>query len=176
MNRFSVNPIFVWMLGISFTLMVGWIFFMKAEIAPLTSDDIVRFEFAGTKENAERILKEWTDQNLMLPATHSLYLDFIFIFLYGATLALSCLTFPSLTGKPNLLHWGMKLYRFSLYAGLADFLENLCLFEVIYGTEHSFFPAAAWVLAFIKFSIIVIVLLFLLRCLVHGLVNLISRL
>ena len=171
MNRFSVNPRFVWMLIASFSLMVGWIVFMKAEVAPLTSDDIVRFEFAGTKDKAEKILNEWVAKDWLPLATHSLYLDFIFIFLYGATLALSCLTFPSLTGKPNLLNWGMKLYRFSLYAGLADFLENLCLFEVIYGTEHSFFPAAAWGFAFIKFSIIIIVLLFLLRCLVHALVN-----
>jgi hypothetical protein len=150
--------------------MVGWIIFMKMEVAPLTSDDIVRFEFAGTKVRAEKILSEWSSKDWLPLATHSLYLDFIFIFLYAATLALSCLTFPSLTGKPNLLNWGMRLYRFSLYAGLADFLENLCLFEVIYGTEHSFFPAAAWAFALIKFSIIIIVLLFLVRCLIHALV------
>lgn len=140
---------------------------MRSEIKPLTTEDIVRFEFAGTPDKVNLIFKEWEGTELFNLAIHGIYLDFVFIFLYTAAMALACLTFPSLTGKINLMNWGMRFYRFSLYAGLADFLENLCLMEILYGDTHTFYPAAAWGLAFIKFSIIVAVLLFLFRCIIQ---------
>jgi hypothetical protein len=171
MNRFSLNPLFSKFLIASVILTAGWIAFMRYETKPFTSEEIVRFEFAGTPEHASEIIKDWNEREWVPLAIHSLYLDFIFIFLYTATLALGCLTFPSLTGKINLINWGMKLYRFSLYAGLADFFENLCLLEVLYDDHRAFFPAAAWALAFIKFTIVVAVLLFLLRCIIHWVVN-----
>jgi len=139
---------------------------MRYEIYPLTTDEVVRFEFAGTPEKAKLILAEWKKNDLIDLGKHSLYLDFIFIFLYAATLALSCLTFPSFTGKISLMTWGMRLYRFSLYAGLADFFENLCLLEILYGSQSPFFSGAAWAFAFFKFSVVVIVLLFLMRCII----------
>jgi hypothetical protein len=140
---------------------------MRHEIKPLTTDEIVRFEFAGTLDNVTRLLSEWEAKQWTTAAIHSVYLDFVFIFLYASSLALGCLTFPSLTGKINLMNWGLKLYRFSLYAGLADFLENLCLIELLYGERNSFYPMAAWALAFFKFSVVVIILLFLFRCIIQ---------
>lgn len=148
--------------------MIAWVAFMRYELNPFTSAEIVRFEFAGTKQNVEAILAHWQQMNWVELAKHSVYLDFIFLFLYGATLALGCLTFPAFSNKPGLMVWGMRFYRYSLYAALSDFLENLCLLEVIYGSEHSFFPAAAWLFALIKFLIIVVVLLFLILCLVQS--------
>lgn len=167
MNRFSLNPLFSKFLIASIVLTIGWIIFMRYETQPFTSEEIVKFEFAGTPERATAILNEWNNQQWLPLAKHSIYLDFIFIFLYTSSLALGCLTFPSLTGKINLMNWGMRLYRYSLYAGLADFLENLCLLKILYGAPEKFFPAAAWGFAFVKFSIIVLVLLFLFRCIIH---------
>ena len=171
MNRFSLNPFFTRLLIISLVLTVSWAIFMKSEIQPLTTDDIVEFEFAGTKANATLLLDDWMEKDLIDLAIHGIYLDFVFIFLYTAALALGCLTFPSLTGKINLMNWGIRLYRFSLYAGLSDFLENFCLMELLYGERNSFFPAAAFGLAFIKFSIIVGVLIFLSRCIIQWAVS-----
>lgn len=164
MNRFSLNPLFSKLLIVSLVLTVGWGIFMREEIKPITTDDIVRFEFAGTQEKVSQILTVWENSDLLNLAIHGIYLDFVFIFFYTASLALSCLTFPSLTGKISLMTWGMKLYRFSLYAGLADFFENLCLMQLLNGERNFFYPAAAWGLAFIKFTIIVAVLVFLFRC------------
>lgn len=171
MNRFSLNPLFSKLLLASVILTLGWIIFMRYEISPLTTDDIVRFEFAGTLDNVRRLLTDWNSKQWIPIAVHSIYLDFIFIFLYTSTLALGCLTFPSLTGKINLMNWGIKLYRFCLYAGFADFSENLCLIELLYGERNSFLPIVAWGLAFIKFSIVVVVLLFLFRCLIQWVVT-----
>ena len=164
MNRFSLNPLFSRLLIASIILTIGWGIFMRDEIKPVTTDDIVRFEFAGTKERVAALLNTWEKADLLDMAIHAVYLDFVFIFFYTTALALSCLTFPSLTGKISLMNWGLKLYRFSLYAGLADFLENLCLMELLHGERNAFYPAVAWGLAFIKFSIIVAVLVFLFRC------------
>jgi hypothetical protein len=148
---------------------------MREEIKPITTDDMVRLEFAGTKERVVEILDAWAAADLLNLAIHSIYLDFVFIFLYTAALALSCLTFPSLTGKISLMNWGLKLYRFSLYAGLADFLENLCLMQLLNGERNLFYPAAAWGLAFIKFSIIIAVLVFIFRCIFQWIIILIRR-
>ena len=169
MSLYSVNPKFIRLFVASIVLMACWIAFMRYELDPFTSTEIVRFEFSGTKQNVEAILSHWQEMNWIELAKHSVYLDFIFLFLYGSTLALACLTFPAFSNKPDLMVWGMRFYRFSLYAALSDFFENLCLLEIIYGSEHSFFPAAAWLFAFIKFSIIVAVLVFLLLCLIQGL-------
>jgi hypothetical protein len=167
MNRFSLNPLFSKFLVASVLLTIAWVWFMRYEVKPFSSEEIVRFEFAGTPENVSNILNEWSQKDWIPLAKHSIYLDFIFIFLYTASLALGCLTIPALTGKINLMNWGMRLYRFSLYAGLADFLENLCLLEILYGEERTFFSGAAWLLALIKFVIIGFVLLFLFRCILY---------
>lgn len=166
MNRFAINPLFSKLLFASLMLMVGWMIFMRYETRPFSSDEIMKFEFAGTQQSVTAILDEWEMKQWIPIAKHFIYLDFIFIFLYSASLALSCLTVPALTGKFKLINWGMKLYRFGFYAGLADFLENICLLEILYGDERNFFPAAAWGLALIKFIIIGGVLLFLFRCII----------
>ena len=171
MNRFSVNPWFLKFFALSFIVMAAWIVFMRSELKPFNSAEIVRFEFAGTQTAVEVIIEEWEQKGWIGLAKHSVYLDFIFLFLYGATLALGSLTFPSFTNKPGLLVWGMRFYRFSLYASLCDFLENLCLLEVLYGSEHVFFPAAAWLFAAVKFTLIVGVLLFLVLCLVQAVIG-----
>ena len=171
MNRFSLNPLFSKFLIVIFILTICWMVFMRYETMPLTSEEIVRFEFAGNPENVKAILGEWDNKEWIPLAKHSIYLDFIFIFLYTSTLALGCLTFPSLTERLHLMTWGLKLYRFSLYAGLADFLENSCLLEILYGSQWAFFSGAAWAFAFVKFSIIVVVLLFLIRCIIQWVVS-----
>ena len=171
MNRFSLNPLFKRFLIASLILTAAWIAFMRYETRPFTSEEIVRFEFAGSQDSVTKIMAEWDAKDWITLAKHSIYLDFIFIFLYTSSLALGCLTLPALTGQINLMNWGLRLYRFSLYAGLADFFENLCLLKLLYGSESSFFPAAAWGLALIKFCIILIVLLFLFRCLIYWAVS-----
>ena len=59
MNRFSLNPLFIRLLIVSVVLTVSWAIFMRFEIKPLTTDDIVRFEFAGTTDKLDLILSEW---------------------------------------------------------------------------------------------------------------------
>jgi hypothetical protein len=171
MSRFSVNPKFIRAFIASFVAMVAWAVFMGSQVKPLTSSEIVRFEFAGTQKTVEIILTEWQTKDWIGLGKHSVYLDFIFLFLYGATLALGSLTFPSFTNKPALMVWGFRFYRFSLYAALSDFLENLCLLEILYGSEHTFFPAAAWVFAFVKFVLVLVVFTFLILCLAQAVIG-----
>jgi hypothetical protein len=175
MNRFAINPLFSKLLIASLVLMVSWILFMRFETRPFSSDEIMKFEFAGTQEKVSAILDVWEMKQWIPLAKHFIYLDFIFIFLYSASLALGCLTIPALTGKFKLINWGMKLYRFGFYAGLADFLENICLLEILYGEGRAFFPSIAWVLALVKFIIIGGVLLFLFRCIIFFVVSLFHK-
>lgn len=171
MSRFSVNPKFIKLFLASFVIMAAWVVFMGSQIKPLNSAEIIRFEFAGSQQAVDSLLQEWQQKDWIPLAKHSVYLDFVFLFLYGATLALGCLTFPSFTNKPGLMVWGMRCYRLSLYAAFSDFLENLCLMEILYGSEHTFFPAAAWFFAFIKFALVLIVLVFLILCLAHAVLS-----
>ena len=148
---------------------------MKREIKPLTTEDIIQLEFAGTQQNVTELLDNWSKSNRLDLAIHSIYLDFVFLLLYTASLALGSLTFPSFTGKNNLMNWGMRFYRFSLYAGLADFFENLCLMKLLNGARNSFYPAAAWALALIKFTVVIAVLVFLFRCILQWAVGRVRR-
>lgn len=171
MSRFSVNPKFIKLFLASFLVMAAWAMFMGSQIKPLTSGEIIRFEFAGSHDAVEALLADWQQKNWLPLAKHSVYLDFVFLFLYGATLALGCLTFPAFANKPTLMVWGLRCYRLSLYAALSDFLENLCLMEILYGAEHTFFPAVAWFFAFAKFGLVLFVLAFLILCLVQALLG-----
>lgn len=175
MDRLALNPKFARLFIVSLVLTIAWIAFMKSELGAFSSEEIVAFEFAGTPEKASAIIAEWKQKNWIYYATHSLYLDFIFMFLYGATLALGSLTLPALTGKPTFLPWGMRFYRISLAAGLCDFFENLCLMKVLTDVPQLLFTGAAWGFAFVKFTFVILVLTFFVVCGVQWILNKFAR-
>ncbi len=113
---------------------------------------IVSFEIAGQPAAAQAILASWGPEGRVL-AGLSLGLDFLFIPLYAATIALAC----GLLAAPFYSAWG-RLGRALAWgqpaAALLDVIENLALIRVLLLDPAPFWPPlAAWTAAF-KFFLI----------------------
>lgn len=116
---------------------------------------IVSYELAGAPATTQAILDSW-DSNARVHAGFSLGLDYVFMPLYAATIALGCLwgagvlsrrCWPLATlGKP--LAWGVWL------AALCDVVENVALWRLLVGPVTAPWPALARWCAMVKFGLL----------------------
>ena len=116
---------------------------------------IVSFELAGLPATTQAILDSW-DPNARVHVGFSLGLDFLFMPLYAATIALGCLwgagvlsrrRWPlAALGRP--LAWGVWL------AVLCDVVENIALWRLLAGPVTAPWPARARWCAMVKFGLL----------------------
>ncbi|WP_310425864.1 hypothetical protein [Chamaesiphon sp. VAR_48_metabat_135_sub] len=126
---------------------------------PVTSPlGIISLEFAFTARNAQKIVKAWSDVNVLNRAIDLQRLDFLFIAAYSMTLSFLCILATKLLSNfdPRWLWAGIILAWGQLAAALFDVIENLCLFPFLYGATENLFPLAslAAVSAGLKFILI----------------------
>ncbi len=122
---------------------------------------IVSFELAGDAQAAGQILSSW---NLLARerAAFGLGLDFLFPLLYAAAIGGACVwaagafrpVWPGLAAGGVLLSWEMLL------AALFDYLENIALTTMLFGSGPIFLPEVARALALLKFSLIGVALVY----------------
>lgn len=122
---------------------------LQTAAAPL---GIISFELAGTWEAAGAMVASW-DQAAQLHAAFSLGLDYLYMPLYAATIALACvraaastLRRPPAAALGLLLAWGLGL------AALLDAVENVALWQVLQGPAAVAWPAVARWCAIAKFA------------------------
>jgi hypothetical protein len=151
-----------------FTLLtLAFIFVMLKLIQPLTSEAIVGFELAKTTCKAALILRDWDNHLLLGLFKRSVYLDFIFIFLYSVAFFFGCRFVSELSGHYILQKAGYGFSWLAPLAGVFDVLENIGMLKTVYSAEPS-----AWVVKFTyhmavaKFSMLMIVCLFMIVCLI----------
>ena len=128
---------------------------LRTEAAP---QGIVSFEFAGTLAEAHRMMDAWGASGRVY-AGLSLGLDYLFLALYGLTLALACVrTARSFGGGyarlGEVLAWG------ALLAAALDALENYALIRVLLGAASDAWPAVAYGAALTKFILVAAALLY----------------
>jgi hypothetical protein len=126
---------------------------------PVTSPlGIISLEFAFTAKNVLKIVKAWSDANILSRAIYLQWLDFLFIAAYSTTLSLLCILATKLLSNfdPRWLWIGIGLTWGQLAAALLDVIENLCLFPFLYGATGNLFLLAslATVSAGLKFILI----------------------
>jgi hypothetical protein len=163
-NSISVNKV----LAITIVLTLGWMTYMRMAVMPFTSKQIVEFELAKTPEAASQLLIEWQEKNLIAKAKKSIHLDFVFLVLYSFAIALASLAVSDFTGNRFLIQMGLWLSRIVMVAGLSDVVENLAMLRTISGLMNDRTTAIAYWFAVIKFSIIILSLLFIVGCFVFG--------
>ena len=139
--------------------------------SPLTTPSapygIVSFEFAFTPARAQEMISSWSTDS-QLRAAFIQGLDFLFPLVYSAALGLGCLLAANVLsgrGKPLkglgvLLAWGL------VFAALCDYIENIALVAQLFGRVQSPYPEIAGVCAVIKFSMILIAIVYILYGLV----------
>ena len=153
------------------TACITYIKWFKRHNLPLTSDDIVSFEVAGTPQQAQAILDSWAQQGLTQAFLSSIYWDYPFILLYTATIILGCWWAAGLTRRSVLVRIGNRISGGLILAGLADVIENLAMtYSVLHAPKYWSTQLAA-VAAYLKFGILAIGLLYFLFCLIFALVQ-----
>jgi hypothetical protein len=127
-------------------------------IPGISPHGILSLEFAFTEKNALKIVKAWSDANILSRAIDLQRLDFLFIAAYSTTLGLLCILATKLLSNldSRWLWIGVGLTWGQLAAALFDVIENLCLFPFLYGDTENLFPLAslAAVSAGLKFILI----------------------
>ena len=145
-------------------LTIGYMVWMGKEVRPLTSHEIVAFEFSGNTKQAVEQLTGLGNEKVAL-MKKSLYLDFGFLILYSISIALGCIVLPRYTGKENWIRIGRSFAFAAGLAGGCDAIENILLFRILAGGLISFQPGLAAVCAGLKFFGVFMSLLFILTTL-----------
>lgn len=137
-------------------LLIISIVIMRYLDTPLKNDicknGIVSFELAKNIDNSNNILNSW-DNHAKHSAKYSLFFDFFFLINYAVFIALL------------LYRTRYKIKKGFIYlifiAAIFDVLENTTLLNLVYGNSNKIWSALAYYFASIKFSLIILCLLYL---------------
>lgn len=144
---------------------VVWMIVMSVAIKPLNSKQIVAFELAKTTEIAAMIIDGWEQADVISNARRSIYLDFVFLFLYSATICLGCIVLSVFTENITLISLGKFLSAIVPFAGMFDVIENLAMLKTLSGEVTVLPIVIAYWFAIGKFTILIMSLIFVLFCL-----------
>jgi hypothetical protein len=123
---------------------------MEQAVAPLTTREIVLFEFARTPQQASEWLAQWEESGLLAQAEHSVYLDFIFLLIYPWPVFFACRAVATASARADV--WAMRFSYLALGAACFDALENLCLLHVLLSKPQAIATHLAAAFALLKFS------------------------
>jgi len=155
-QRFRV-PIFFSLLALTLILMVIFNVLGSPLMTPEAPFGIISFELAGSVSRSQDVIDSW-DHNAQLHAAFSLGLDYLFMVLYSTTIALGCIWAGEVM-QAN--HWPFSRLSVPLawgqwLAALLDFVENIALVIILFGTAASPWPQLAQWCAIAKFALIFI--------------------
>jgi hypothetical protein len=125
---------------------------------------ILGFEFAGSEQQAAKIMAEWGDSGRDY-ARWSLWIDFGFMLSYGAFFTLAALAtrdFAGENGLRRLAAVGVLAPLCAATAPIFDLTENVFLLLTLGGHGGSFGPPIATACASLKFLLIAIAIVYVL--------------
>ncbi len=135
---------------------ISWMIVMR----PFTPPNIVQFELAKGVSAAQQIMLDWGEEGIA-KARLSIYLDFVFIFLYAWAISLGSKVSTTFSGNKNLMKSGSFFSRAVWFAGSCDIIENLSMLFT-FSTTNELTVSMAFYFAIIKFTIVVTALLLIL--------------
>jgi len=146
-------------IGLIIFLLINQLIFASLPIE-VPSHSILDFEFAWTASQISTIFTDWGSDGMILH-TNGIYWDFLYILGYGSLIAgLILLISRKLSGKIQLI--GLYLTFTPFLAGLFDCIENILLLTML-NNPSGFspgIPLIAGIMATIKFSILLIGIVF----------------
>jgi len=143
----------------------------KYYLAPLASGEIVQFETAKYPGKAQAIIDDWVAHGKLEKAKQSIWIDYLFIFLYTGGLMAAVMFIADSTHHPLLMRSG-RFFRWLLpAAGICDFLENIFMQRTLSGVPKGFTVMLTYDMAVAKFSILIVTFLFLVMCLLFWLLR-----
>ena len=152
----------LWLLGVAALLVGGVLLAIDGRMWDEGGPGIVGFELAFDEESADRILAEWGGDGRDA-ARLSLWLDFLYMALYGAFWTLAAAAVRDLArGRAwsRFAAAGSVAVAAAVVAPLADALENVCLLLVLEGTGGGTTPLLAGLFASVKFLCLTVAILY----------------
>jgi hypothetical protein len=147
---------------LALTATVIWFFIMR----PFTPPNIVAFELAGNATTAQDIISTWSPEQIDKVKT-SIYLDFGFILAYCFAFLFACRAAANYSGVQFFIKTSKQLVWIIWLAGLCDAIENTAMLRTLSEISQTS-VSIAFYFATIKFSILLIALIFVLMTLVTG--------
>ncbi len=132
---------------------IGWFILMR----PFTPTNIVQFELAKTIESAQQIIDTW-GMDGESKARISIYLDFVFIFLYCWAIDLGCKVSTAFSNNEKLMMARKFFSRGIWFAGTCDLIENFAMLFTLSDMNEGT-VSMAFYFAIIKFTIVLVALL-----------------
>jgi hypothetical protein len=150
-----------------FLLTIAYMIWVRNYLSPLGSDDIVQFEIAKTARHAEAIIGNWKTSGKYEKGVTSTYFAYVFMVLYTIVIALGCRFISACTGNEIMIKGGRGFAWLIVGATLCDLVENSAISQTIRGPVSQWNVSIAYELARVKFSIVIICILFMLSCFLY---------
>jgi hypothetical protein len=150
---------------------IAYMIWVRNYLYPLSSDEIVQFEIAKTVNKAEAIIREWKNSGKYELGVKSTYFAYLFMVLYTAAIALGCRFLSACTGNEIMIKGGKGFSWLILGATLCDLVENVALSQTIRGHISQWNVTVAYDLARVKFSIVIVCILFMLTCFLYWVIG-----
>jgi hypothetical protein len=154
-----------------FLLTIAYMIWVRNYLAPLTSDEIVQFEIAKTADKATAIINDWKNTGKYDQGVKSTSLAYAFMLLYTIAIALGCRFISACTGNEILIKGGRGFAWLIVLATICDLVENISLSQTIRGPVSQWNVTVAYNMARVKFSIVIVCLLFILACFLYWLIG-----
>lgn len=139
-----------------------WFFIMR----PFTPTNIVAFELAGSAETAQSIISNWGAE-LTEKVKIGIYLDFGFILVYCSAFMFASRAATHYSGIQFFIKTGQQLVWIVWIAGICDATENIAMLTTLIEISQTS-VSIAFYFATAKFSILLVVLIFVLISLTTG--------
>jgi hypothetical protein len=147
-----------------FLLTVAYMIWVRNYLAPLSSDELVQFEIAKTAGRAHAIIDSWKLTGKYDQVVQSTYFAYVFMILYTAAVTLGCRFISACTGNEIMMKGGRGFAWLILLATACDLVENIALAHTIHGPVTQWDVTLAYNLARVKFSIVIVCVLFMVAC------------
>ncbi|MBX3056001.1 MAG: hypothetical protein KF770_05965 [Anaerolineae bacterium] len=154
-----------WM-KIAIVLALGMTLFFNLTGGPLQTAvapaGIISFEFAGTVANAQAMIESWGEHGRLV-AAFGLGLDFLYPLVYASAISLACVwAAERVQPRSPAASWGIWLAWGAWLAALLDYVENVALVLLLFGSTAVLLPPLAFLCAAIKFTLVIAGILYVL--------------
>lgn len=154
-----------------FLLTIGYMIWVRSYLYPLSSDELVQFEIAKTTSKAQAIIQDWKLKGKYDLGLESTYFAYIFMALYTIVIALGCRFLAACTRNEIMIKGGRGFSWLIVAATVCDAIENISLSKTIRGHFSQWDVTAAYDLARVKFSIVIVCVLFMLTCFLYWVIG-----
>ena len=157
----------LWLLGSASLVLLLVLAALDQTMQDTGGPGIVSFEFAGSRDEADRMLAEWGERG-QDAARWSLRLDFLYLTLYGLFLREAALAARERFAASRMRRAGTLVAVCAVLASLSDAIEDVFLLRVLDSGAGDTAALLAAVFAGIKFALLAPVLPYVLAGLIAG--------